>query len=195
MLAILNRTPVRTGMMQQATLNLGGGMEVAARACPDPRADGGRRMVLIERRCVTIRRRVRGIKMHLSLPVQSYLGVAIGREQRRDGAHYRISLAHRDPELCVTLKVARDLAAMRDAQRHFAAFFAMPVLFAAGAEPSGEAAREADPPDAGAPESIAGGDRPRRTAPPRRRGKRRRRAFALRAPTVFRGEREIISRQ
>ena len=124
--------------MQQATLNLGGGRQVAARAAPDARADGGRRMVLIERWRVTIRRRVQGMKMHLSLPVQSYLGVAIGREQRRDGALYRISLAHRDPELCVTLKQASDLAAMRDAQRHFAAFFAMPLLFAGG----GEIARE-----------------------------------------------------
>ena len=177
MLAIQNANRVRTGMMQQATLNLGGGREVAARASPDPRADGGRRMVLIERRCVTIRRRVRGVKMHLSLPIKSYFGVAIGREQRRDGAFYRISLAHRDPELCVTLKEARDLAAMRDAQRQFAAFFAMPLLFAGGAQP------------------VAGGGRPRRTAAQGRSGKRRRGTPALRPPAVFRGEREIIARE
>ncbi len=161
--------------MQQATLNLGGGRQVAARAAPDARADGGRRMVLIERWRVTIRRRVQGMKMHLSLPVQSYLGVAIGREQRRDGALYRISLAHRDPELCVTLKQASDLAAMRDAQRHFAAFFAMPLLFAGG----GEIARE-------------GADR-RRKAAQHRRG-RNRRGWVSRAPAIFRGEREIIAR-
>ena len=86
MLTIDDANQVRTSMMQQATLNLGGGKEVAARAGPDTRADGGRRMVLIERRRVTIRRRVRGVKMHLSLPIENYLGVAIGREQRRDGA-------------------------------------------------------------------------------------------------------------
>ena len=177
MLTIDDANQVRTSMMQQATLNLGGAREVAARAGPDTRADGGRRMVLIERRCVTIRRRVRGVKMHLSLPIKSYLGVAIGREQRRDGAFYRISLAHRDPELCVPLKEARDLAAMRDAQRHFAAFFDMPPLFAGGARP------------------VADGGRPRRAAPQGRSGKRRRHASALRPPAVFRGEREIIARE
>ncbi len=172
-------------MMQQATFDLGGGRKVAARAGPDPRADGGRRMVLIERGRVTIRRRVHGMKMHLSLPVQSYLGVAIRREQRRDGAHYRISLAHRDPELCVILKEARDLDAMREAQRHFAAFFAMPLLFAGGGvEPGGADARLGA--GALAPASIARGRARRMVA------KRRRRAWAFRAPTVFRGEREII---
>jgi hypothetical protein len=155
MLAIQNENSVRTGMMQQTTLNLGGGREVAARGGPDPRADGGCRMVLIERRCVTIRRRVRGIKMHLSLPVQSYLGVAIGREQGRDGALYRISLAHRDPELCVILKEARDLAAMREAQRHFAAFFAMPLLFAGGAQQIARGAPRAGRRRKGAAENAA----------------------------------------
>jgi hypothetical protein len=184
-------------MMQQATFNLGGGKEVAARAGPDPRADGGRRMVLIERRCVTIRRRVQGMKMLLSLPVQGYLGVAIRREQRRDGAIYRISLAHRDPELCVTLKEARDLAAMRDAQRHFAAFFAMPALFGGGGvEPRRQEAKDgAKPPcaETQTPAASATGRAHRIVA--KRRRERRRRAWAARTPTVFRGEREISSRE
>ncbi|MGA2637419.1 DUF6101 family protein [Methylocella sp.] len=183
--------------MQQATFNLGGGKEVAARAGPDPRADGGRRMVLIERRCVTIRRRVQGMKMLLSLPVQSYLGVAIRREQRRDGAIYRISLAHRDPELCVTLKEARDLAAMRDAQRHFSAFFAMPALFAGGGvEPRGQEAGDGvKPPCAGTRTPAASATGRARRIVAKRHRERGSRAWPARTPTVFRGEREICSRE
>lgn len=114
--------------MQHATLDLGTQTELAMRVAYDPRADGKRRMILLGERYVTIKRRLRGMKMHLSVPVESYTGVVMTREDRPEGAFFRVSLAHRDPDLCVALKVSRDQGAMSDAWRHWAAFFAVPAL-------------------------------------------------------------------
>jgi hypothetical protein len=184
--------------MQQFLFDLGPGKAVATRAGLDPRADGGRRTIFIERRCVTIRRMVRGMKMNLSLPVQSFLGVAIGRYRGQDGARYRISLTHRDPELCVTLKEARDLSASRDAQRLFAAFFAMPVLPTSDdGDRCGEYVRDGvNRPEEESPAPVPASAAKRGRARARRltaRRRRRCRLAAQRPAQIFRGEREIIS--
>lgn len=174
--------------MQQATLNVGTAKEIAARVADDPRADGGRRMVLLDSRCVTIRRRVQGMKMLLSVPVESYRGVAIGCEKRPEGVVYRISLAHSDPDLCVTLKETCDGAGVLDAWRRWAAFFKSPRLVerAVGEwELVGPAPRGAKAGACPLPRRLTALAKPslrRRRAP----------ADAARLSTVFRGEREII---
>ncbi len=173
--------------MRQATLNVGTADEIAARVADDPRADGGRRMVLLAPRYVTIKRRLRGVKMHLSVPVESYRGVVIACEQRPEGAVYRISLAHRDPELCVTLKETRDGPRILDAWRRWAAFFAIPRLIERAAGEWELVGRPRNGAKAGA-SSL-----PRRLKPLAKRALRRRRAAdPARLGTVFRGEREII---
>ena len=112
--------------MRLALFDLGLGTELATRVAFDPRADDGHRMILLGQRCVTIKRRLRGVKMHLSVPVENYLGVVMAHEGRPDGAIYRVSLAHRDPDLSVTLKESRSRAAMIEAWHHWSAYFAAP---------------------------------------------------------------------
>jgi hypothetical protein len=119
--------------MRQAQFELGGGPELATKVAFDPRADDGRRLILLGRRTVTIKRRLRGVKMHLSVPVETYLGVIMAREGQPDGVLYRVTLAHRDPDLSVTLKESRCRSAMIDAWHHWAAYFAAPIVL----EPSG----------------------------------------------------------
>jgi hypothetical protein len=72
-------------------------------------------MILLAPRCVTIKRRLRGVKMHLRVPVESYAGVVLAREERPSSAFFSVRLVHRDPQLSVTLRAAsnRGLASMR----------------------------------------------------------------------------------
>ncbi|VTZ21441.1 hypothetical protein MPC4_20283 [Methylocella tundrae] len=79
--------------------------------------------------------------MHLSVPVVNYFGVAIARGERRHGPLYRVSLAHQDPELCVILQETRDRSSLADAQRYWAAFFAVPALTAPPARSLGGSLR------------------------------------------------------
>lgn len=176
--------------MQQAMFDVGTGNKIAARVADDARADGGRRMVWLDPRYVTIKRRLQGMKMHLSVPVENYLGVVMACEERPDGAFYRISLAHRDPELCVTLKETCDRRRILDAWRSWAAFFAMPALV----EHAVGEGKTIAPPRHGVTAHVSA--LPRRLTPLAKRGLRRslrrKTANATRRPTVFRGEREII---
>jgi hypothetical protein len=115
--------------MGQAHFDRGTGTELAKLATKvafDPRADDGRRVILLGRRTVTIRRRLRGVKMHLSVPVETYLGVVMAREGQPDGVLYRVTLAHRDPDLSVTLKESRSRTAMIEAWHQWSAYFAAP---------------------------------------------------------------------
>ena len=103
--------------MRQAQFASSASNEIQTRAAHDARADGGRRMILLAPRCVTIKRRLRGVKMHLRVPVESYAGVVLAREERPSGAFFSVRLVHRDPELSVTLRAASNrgasLASMR----------------------------------------------------------------------------------
>jgi hypothetical protein len=172
--------------MNQATLNSGTRQEIAARVAPDPRADGGRRTVLLTPRCISIKRRLRGIKMLLSVPVANYVGLVIASQHSRNGIFYRLSLAHRDPELCITLNESRDQAAIVEAWRRWTAFFAIPSLIenaaGKGERLAGVSSGELKP---------AFPRRPAKTLKRRSHLLRQRHAIAS-LTTIFRDEREII---
>ena len=119
--------------MRQAQFASSASNEIQTRAAHDARADGGRRMILLAPRCVTIKRRLRGVKMHLRVPVESYAGVVLAREERPSGAFFSVRLVHRDPELSVTLRAASNRGTSIDAWRQWAAYFAMPALIERGA--------------------------------------------------------------
>jgi hypothetical protein len=76
----------------------------------DAGADERVRLVELDRERVVMRRAVRGIRMEVSTPVKSFLGVAlriVPPEGEFDGA-VAITLEHRDPGLTVPLFVAAD---------------------------------------------------------------------------------------
>jgi hypothetical protein len=106
----------------------------------DPRSDDRSRRVSLSRDRVTIDRRYRGIAMRLSVPVPSYLGVAVTvRGGERGGFVYELRLAHRDPELCVLLDEDRDEARIWAEWRASAGWFGLPALIErnGGPEPWG----------------------------------------------------------
>ncbi|HUI19712.1 MAG TPA: DUF6101 family protein [Methylocella sp.] len=106
--------------------------EIQARSAHDPRADGGHRVILVASRCITIKRDLQGVKMHLRVPVESYTGVVLVEQEHPAGAFFSIRLAHRDPELSVILRAARNRRAGIDAWRQWAAYFAVPALIERG---------------------------------------------------------------
>jgi hypothetical protein len=178
--------------MRQPQFASGASNEIQTRAAHDARADGGHRMILLAPRCITIKRRLRGMKMHLLVPVESYAGVVLARENHPSGTRFSVRLAHRDPELSVSLRAASNRGVSINAWRQWAAYFSMPALIERGVgqweiiDPL--PLRVADP----------------RPAPPRRRRgalpkRHRRLVLCLKrgrpsAPVkIFRGERVIIS--
>ena len=75
----------------------------------DARADGAVREVGFARGEILIRRRVHGIEMKLGVPAPNYKGVVLALLATDSGqSFYRVSLAHRDPDLSVTLHEAHD---------------------------------------------------------------------------------------
>jgi len=121
--------------MRQALFASDAPNEYRAWAAHDARADGGYRMILLAPRRIIIMRRLRGVKMHLQVPVQSYEGVVLAREERPSGGFFSVRLAHRDPELSVTLRTASNRGESTDAWRQWAAYFAMPALIERGGQP------------------------------------------------------------
>ena len=85
-------------------------------------------MILLAPRCITIMRRLQGMKMHLLVPAESYAGVVLAREDHPSGTVFSIRLAHRDPELSMNLRTASNRRASIDAWRQWAAYFAVPAL-------------------------------------------------------------------
>jgi Family of unknown function (DUF6101) len=179
--------------MQNALFAAGAPNAMLARAADDARADGGRRMILLAPRCVTIRRRLRGVKMQLLVPVDSYKGIVLSHEDHPSGALFILRLSHRDPELSVTLLTSNNRSISIEAWHRWAAYFAVPELLDCGG--CHWELIDAVPP--GGKTSIP-------AAVARRRGKRlsnRRSRLALcRESTrasgqgkIFRGERLIIS--
>jgi hypothetical protein len=67
------------------------------------------------------------------VPVESYAGVVLAREERPSGAFFSVRLVHRDPQLSVTLRAASNRGASIDAWRQWAAYCAMPALIERGA--------------------------------------------------------------
>jgi hypothetical protein len=114
--------------MQQATSEDRNPRLLSARIDHDARADGGRWTVILDPDLVIISRRVNGMRMHLSVPIDHYDGVAIAGSKQQMGAIYRVRLVHPDPELCVPLKESRDRPFILDAWAEWAAYFAAPLL-------------------------------------------------------------------
>lgn len=97
----------------------------------DARADDRLRGVLVSRERVTIDRSYRGIAMRLSVPVAAYRGVCVGvRTGENGGFVYELSLAHRDPDLSVTLSEDRDESRIWADWRRCAGYFGLPALVA-----------------------------------------------------------------
>jgi hypothetical protein len=97
-------------------------------AC-DPRADGRRRVVLLARDRVVIARSVAGVFMHIAMAPNAYRGVVLRLDALRDdGFHYEIRLAHRDPDLSVTLYEASDDSEIQAEWRLWAKFLGLPAL-------------------------------------------------------------------
>jgi hypothetical protein len=95
----------------------------------DPRADGRRREVLLARERVQIARSVAGVRMEISLAASAYRGVVLrlrGIEGER--FRYEIELAHRDPDLSVTLLEAVDDSEIQAEWRLWARFLSLPAL-------------------------------------------------------------------
>jgi hypothetical protein len=76
----------------------------------DGGADGRVRLVEVHRERVILRRAVRGVRMALSVPLASFLGVSIRivpPNTETDGA-FAVVLEHRDPALSIPVFVAPD---------------------------------------------------------------------------------------
>ncbi|ATQ69490.1 MULTISPECIES: DUF6101 family protein [Methylosinus] len=99
------------------------------RVQPDRRADEGERRVSVGRRDILITRRLAGVSMMITVPVRAYRGVALEVEPRGDGgASYRLSLAHRDPDLDVVLAETADGGAVSADWKYWAAYLDLPRL-------------------------------------------------------------------
>jgi hypothetical protein len=95
----------------------------------DPRADGRRRVVLLARDRVVIARSVAGVFMHIAMAPNAYRGVVLRLNALRDNVfHYEIRLAHRDPDLSVTLQEASDDSEIQAEWRLWARFLGLPAL-------------------------------------------------------------------
>jgi hypothetical protein len=95
----------------------------------DPRAEGRRRVVLLARDRVVIARCVAGVFMHIAMPPEAYRGVVLRLKALEDGVfQYEVSLAHRDPDLSVTLQHASDDSEIRAEWRLWANFLGLPTL-------------------------------------------------------------------
>jgi hypothetical protein len=121
----------------------------------DLRADERRRRVRVEAHRVTIARRVRGMPMILSIPAESYFGVALQLPDGAEDACFSLCLQHCDPELDVPLHETADLDEALSKWVEWADFFDLPRL-AATARGLVDAA---DGPSCAAAIGAAGADR------------------------------------
>ena len=95
----------------------------------DPRADGRRRVVLLSRDRVEIARSVGGVFMHIALAPNAFRGIVLRLSGAQDCAfHYEVRLAHRDPDLSVTLLEADDDSEVHAEWRLWARFLRLPTL-------------------------------------------------------------------
>ena len=72
-----------------------------SRHAADPRADGGRRLVRVGAKAVTIERSLEGVRMRVGVPVAAYRGLYIAVQAPSGRA--TLSLRHEDSELDVVL--------------------------------------------------------------------------------------------
>ena len=97
-------------MVPQASFSTAPGAGAPRRIeAEDARADGRRRIVLLGRERIEIARSVGGVFMHIALAPSAYSGIVLRLSGQSDGAfHYEVRLAHRDPDLAITLLEADD---------------------------------------------------------------------------------------
>ncbi len=156
----------------------------------DRRADEGKRHVRVGRRDILISRRLAGIAMFISVPVAAYRGVALDIEPTGDGgASYRLSLAHRDPDLDVVLTETEDGGAVSADWKYWASYLDLPRL----AGKDGEL--ETLDPRIGEVAARGAIARRRNTAVAQRRPRfaaRRKTGIVARMETVHDDEREIV---
>jgi Family of unknown function (DUF6101) len=125
----------------------------------DARADGRRRIVLLGRERIEIARSVGGVFMHIALAPNAYSGIVLRLSGHSDGAfRYEVRLAHRDPDLSVTLLEADDDCEAQAEWRLWARYLRLPTLVERG-----DGRAESDSPRLGAVTIGLPG--------PRRRGK------------------------
>jgi hypothetical protein len=161
----------------------------------DLTADERVRVVELHRERVVLRRALRGIKMALNLPVAAYRGVAIRMEPpaaKTPGA-VAVVLEHRDPALSLTLYRADDSSEIVAEWQAWARVLGLPLLVMHADGSLREPFERIGALRVAAPSRR----RRRRSAHARRRPMqplRRKPGRASPAPTVHRGEREIIAR-
>jgi Family of unknown function (DUF6101) len=162
----------------------------------DHAADARVRMVEIHRERIVLRRRVRGIKMAVSLPITAYLGVAIRRRRATPNSPGAvvIVLEHADPALSVTLCCATEVGDSVADWRSWGRALGMPLLV----ESANGGLREPFEHIGGLRIGVPVVWRRRRRSPLRARRAsmplRRRRFVLTSTPDIHRGEREIIAR-
>jgi hypothetical protein len=161
----------------------------------DGGADGRVRLVEVHRERVILRRAVRGIRMLLSLPVATFLGVAIRimpSSSETDGA-VAVVLEHRDPALSIPVFVAPDGADVIAEWQLWARILGRPLLV----KDAEGALREPFQRLGGLRVAAVAARRRRQGAILRRRPLIQFRRRPTRIPAelqVHRGEREIIAR-
>jgi len=160
----------------------------------DAGADERVRLIELDRERVVLRRAVCGIRMAVNIPVASFLGVALRLVPAVEGMQERVSLSleHRDPGLCVPLADPVGDDAIAEWQL-WARVFGLPLLVADRNGTLREPCRRLGAVRLG----VTAPRRRRRNAIKARRPSmplRRRRGLVPEAPTVHRGEPEIIAR-
>jgi hypothetical protein len=96
---------------------------------PDRRADGRRRVVLVDRDSVAIARSIAGVFMHIALSPSAYLGILLRLANLDEvGFRYEIHLAHQDPDFGILLAQSDDEAEVQGAWRRWSRFFRLPLL-------------------------------------------------------------------
>ncbi len=174
----------------------------------DSRADNCSRTVHFEPERIVIMRRVCGVSMRVTIPINRYNGIAVRlpnlAESRRA---FQIMLVHPDPDLCVALYESPNPLMVDAAISEWTQYFGLPALEDASYAPDSNLAVEEGEPCAPPKETpllvhgLAMG--PARSV--RRRGaslsKRRPRLYARRKAgeasrmdAVYGNEREIIAR-
>lgn len=163
----------------------------APRILQDTRADDGHRRVSMNARRVLIERCVSGVAMQVGVPTQCYTGVVMSLENGARERICRVSLAHRDPDLAVSLSVTSEADGLIEWNR-WALYFDLPRMVERHDGSLAQVAEDMGQATAG----VAATTRRRNAAITKRRPRfctRRRVGRPLAIPGVFAGEREIIS--
>ena len=152
----------------------------------DRRADAGERRIKLTRDDVLISRRLAGISMLITVPITAYRGVALDVSANAAGsAAYRLSLAHRDPDLDIVLAETQDGGAIAADWKYWATYLNLPRLGGKDGDLEPVGAPAAIPVRRGAAAAALKGRRSRFA-------RRRKLGMTARAETVFADEREII---